>query len=372
MLGIDVSKWNGWPYNAVTASAFEVAKFVIVKATEGTGYVNEYCDKQYQHAKRNGKLLGVYHYANGGSPTAEADYFYRNIKGYIGEAIPVLDWESGGNRSWGSTDWARSFAVKFHELSGVWPMIYVQASALGQVNKCADKCALWVAGYPVNAASWTVPSYPYGTGAWKNYSIWQFSSGGGIDRNIAKLTAAQWKAIALGDNKSIVETAPKRPTYTVKDLPRENTYQALRDMPVRRGHAKSANKAGVIKKGEKVKFLYLHRNSTGIWYGKIADARWVAVKDSWTGEEYFRKGAVVKSWKPLKKPRRKTLEKCMVYDKPSTKTQPIGSIKKGAVVEFDYAKRNFYGNIWGRIVGGAHDGKWLMMKSGKTGWKVTQ
>ena len=165
---------------------------------------------------------------------------------------------------------------------------------------------------------------------------------------------------------------PRRPVYTPKDVPRENTYMALRDMPVRRGHAKSANKAGEIKKGEKVKFLYLHRNSTGVWYGKIADARWVAVKDSWTGENYFRKGSVVKGWKPLKKPRRKTIEKCAVYDKPSTNTKPIGYIKKGAVVEFDYAKRNFYGNIWGRIVGGAHDGKWLMMKSGKTGWKVSQ
>lgn len=166
---------------------------------------------------------------------------------------------------------------------------------------------------------------------------------------------------------------PKRPVYAVKDVPRENTYMALRDMPVRRGHAKSANKAGEIKKGEKVKFLYLHRNATGIWYGKIADARWVAVKDSWTGEEYFRKGAIVKSWKPLKKPIRKTLEKTSVYDKPSTNTgKVVAYVGKGKSVEFDYAKRNFYGNIWGRIANGTHKGRWVMMKSGKTGWKVTQ
>lgn len=364
MLGIDVSVWNGWPYNPVTQSAFDVAKFVIVKATEGTGYVNQHCDKQYQHAKANGKLLGTYHYANGGSPAAEARYYYDNIKGYIGEAIPCLDWESGGNAAWGSTTWAYDFCEKFHQLSGVWPMIYVQASALNQVRKCSSKCALWVAGYPTNEASWTVPPFPYDVSGWA-ISVWQFSSGGGIDRNYSQLTAAQWKAIANGDKK--------RPTYAAKNLVRENTYQALQDMPVRRGHAKSANIVGQVKKGELVKFLYLHRNSTGIWYGKLDDARWVAVKDSWTGEAYFRKGAVVKSWKPLKKPIRKALEGLTVYDKPSTKNgKKLATIKRGSLVEFDYAKRNFYGNIWGRIAEGKNKGRWVIMKSGKSGWKVSQ
>ena len=40
---------------------------VICKATEGTGYVNPYCDEHYQSAKAAGKLLGVYHYAYGGN-----------------------------------------------------------------------------------------------------------------------------------------------------------------------------------------------------------------------------------------------------------------------------------------------------------------
>lgn len=166
---------------------------------------------------------------------------------------------------------------------------------------------------------------------------------------------------------------PKRPTYAVKNVAKENTYQALQDMPIRRGHAKSANIVGQVKKGELVKFLYLHRNSTGIWYGKLDDARWVAVKDSWTGEAYFRKGAVVKSWKPLKKPIRKALEGLTVYDKPSTKNgKKLATIKRGSLVEFDYAKRNFYGNIWGRIADGKHKGRWVIMKSDKTGWKVSQ
>ena len=36
--------------------------FVVIKATGGTGYVNNKCDTNYQQAKNAGKLKGVYHY----------------------------------------------------------------------------------------------------------------------------------------------------------------------------------------------------------------------------------------------------------------------------------------------------------------------
>lgn len=166
---------------------------------------------------------------------------------------------------------------------------------------------------------------------------------------------------------------PKRPKYKPKDIARENTYQALYDMNIRKSHGTNQQKVGTLKKGAKVKFIYLHRNSTGLWWGKIADNQWVCIKDSFTGKAYFKKGAIVKSWKPLKKPVRKALEKVPVYDKPSTETgKVVANIRKGKAIEFDYAKRNFYGNIWGRIANGDQKGRWVMMKSGKSGWKVSQ
>ena len=51
---------------------------VIVKATQGTTYINPKCNPQYQLAKLKGRLLGVYHYAGGGDPIAEADFFLKN------------------------------------------------------------------------------------------------------------------------------------------------------------------------------------------------------------------------------------------------------------------------------------------------------
>ena len=99
--------------------------FVICKATEGTGYVNPVCDKHYQQAKSSGKLLGVYHFARpdtGNSPEAEADYFLRNITGYIGEAILALDLECDGWQKY--SEWSKKWLDRVYEKTGVRPLFY--------------------------------------------------------------------------------------------------------------------------------------------------------------------------------------------------------------------------------------------------------
>lgn len=209
MRGIDVSSWNGWPYNAVTEKAYRESDFCIPKATEGTGYVNPYCDKAVQRAIKDGKLWGFYHYANGGSAIAEADFFIKNTRNYFKQGIPVLDWESGGNMAWGSTSWAKQWCDRVYAKTGVYPMIYVQASAINQVANIANKSALWVAGYPTNANSWNAPRFPYSIKPWTAYTLWQFTSGGGIDRNIANINKAGWLAIAGAANAK-----PSTPTAT--------------------------------------------------------------------------------------------------------------------------------------------------------------
>ena len=94
MKGIDISSWQA----GLDAGKIP-ADFVIVKATEGTNYVNPNCDEHYQQAAAAGKKLGVYHFARNGSndAIAEADFFVDNIQGYIKHAMLILDWEDGGN-----------------------------------------------------------------------------------------------------------------------------------------------------------------------------------------------------------------------------------------------------------------------------------
>ena len=219
LTGIDISKWQGADFNVDAA-----ADFVICKATEGTGYVDPLCDKFYQQAKAKGKLLGVYHFARpdlGTTGEAEAEYFVKNIKGYIGEAILVLDYECAPY----SDDWAYAFAKRVHDLTGVWPMLYASASKINGVNwsKTAKNCGLWIAGYPnaYNVPNPPTPKpsdMPYGIGAWPFWAIWQYtSSAGALDRDIANMDATAWRKYAAvnGEAKPTPQPEPK-PTPTKK------------------------------------------------------------------------------------------------------------------------------------------------------------
>ena len=150
---------------------------VIIKATQGTGYINPICDSLYQAAKSAGKLLGVYHYASGGNATAEADFFLDNIQGYIGEAMLVLDWESGENAQWGNPNWCKEFCDRVHARTGINPVVYVQNSAVDQVANLTDN-GLWIAQYADNNPIGWVDS-PWNT-ITVNHIMHQYTSTGRI------------------------------------------------------------------------------------------------------------------------------------------------------------------------------------------------
>lgn len=151
---------------------------VIVKATQGTGYINPICDSLYQAAKSAGKLLGVYHYASGGNATAEADFFLDNIQGYIGEAMLVLDWESGENAQWGNPNWCKEFCDRVSARTGINPVVYVQNSAVDQVANLTNN-GLWIAQYADNNPMGWVDS-PWNT-ITVNHIMHQYTSTGRIN-----------------------------------------------------------------------------------------------------------------------------------------------------------------------------------------------
>lgn len=205
--GIDVSShdnFNGAQFKANTESCYRDSDFVIVKATQGVTYVHRQCDAIINRCKADGKLWGFYHYSAGNDPIAEAEFFYNQCRGYFGNGIPCLDWESISNKSWGNSNWCRKFVDKIHALSGVWCLIYVQASGRSQVANCANDCGLWIAGYPDNRNSWEIPRFRYKCSPWETYTIWQYSSSAEqTDRNVSPLTRDQWAAIAKGEKVAI-------------------------------------------------------------------------------------------------------------------------------------------------------------------------
>lgn len=216
---VDVSSWQ-------SLSSYNINDFdgLIAKATEGTGYVDKMCDKHYQNAKKAGKLRGVYHFArpdlNRGTDGArrEAQFFVKNIQGYIKDAILALDYEVSPY----SDDWAFAFMDEVHKQTGVYPMLYASASKINGFNwsKTASVSGLWIAGYP---AKYDVPypptptpkDMPYKIGAWKFWCIWQYSSSNGrLDVNITDINAEQWGKYA---NPGGSPAPAPTPTPTPKD-----------------------------------------------------------------------------------------------------------------------------------------------------------
>ena len=200
MQGIDVSSWQ--PSNITRLVDADLA---VVKVTQATGYVNPSWRAQAQGAVDTGKALGLYHYAGGYNATAEADWFLAQIGDYVGRAVLVLDWESNQNSAWGNGGWVLQFVQRIHDRTRVWPLVYVQASAIGQIpQQVWDKCGLWAAQY-ANMLPTGYQSNPWNYGAYGEAMRQYTSTGrlpgysGNLDLNVFRGERWQWDAYAQGD-----------------------------------------------------------------------------------------------------------------------------------------------------------------------------
>lgn len=217
MRGVDVSNWQC----DIDTYALD-ADFVVAGATWGTGGFNNLCltngvnqaaNSQLGRAVDSGKSIGVYHYAMGNDARREADFYIDNVKGYVGRAVLVLDWESADNPRFGNGAWIDAWVRRVYERTRVWPVIYIQASALGQLSAYVrEHCGIWVAQY----ASMNVTGYQerpwlydaYGE-AMRQYTSNGHVSGyaGRLDLNYFRGERWQWDAYARGDGA--VVSAPE-------------------------------------------------------------------------------------------------------------------------------------------------------------------
>lgn len=198
MNGIDISAWQG-------DAGIDLAKvpydFCIVKATEGTDYKNRHFAAHCDAVLKKKKLLGAYHYANGGDYKAEADYFLAYCKKYIGKAVLVLDWEAKNNPLFGIKDleWCLQWCSYVQKKTGIKPLIYIQKSAMDAVKKSGY--GLWIAQYPDDVET-GYQEHPWNEGKY-NCLIRQYTSvgklsgyNGNLDLNKAYISAASWRKLA--------------------------------------------------------------------------------------------------------------------------------------------------------------------------------
>ena len=171
------------------------ADFVFIKATQGTWYKNQLPSKGYDYAAwgnktlASGRLLGFYHYAEGGDPIKEAEYFYNAVKAYKGRAAVALDWEGQDNKLFDTgfdVQWCKRFLDRIAELMEAKPLIYMSKSTTRMYDwsSVATSYPLWVAQYASSNTTgyqsnpWT-DSYSFG--AWAKPLIFQYSATGRVN-----------------------------------------------------------------------------------------------------------------------------------------------------------------------------------------------
>lgn len=210
--GIDVSHWQGAiDWNAVKSSG---RAFAFMKATEGTGYVDDTFKKNWAASKAAGLIRGAYHFhRTNADPVAQAEHFVSTVGQLEAGDFPLmLDVEDANNPPSASAVTANVKACLEHiqKLTGRVPIIYTgnwywsgyMANAAG-----FDKYPLWIAAYP---SSWPNASYcPTVPGSWSKWVFWQYSSGGNgvpavpgvgqsCDRNLFDGTLADLMAFVGG------------------------------------------------------------------------------------------------------------------------------------------------------------------------------
>lgn len=178
VLGIDISNYQGASYSVAGLG------FVVVKATEGTGYVNPKHDAQVAYGRAHSLVIGHYHYGHHGNSAAQADYFLAHAGARPGDFL-AYDWEDGATTQADRDAFIARIRAKAPSLRIV---VYCNKDFWlhrDSENGAAD--GLWIAD----------PSSPEGHPGVKHaWLMHQYSEAGGVDHDIAnfadKAAMAAW------------------------------------------------------------------------------------------------------------------------------------------------------------------------------------
>lgn len=188
---------------------------VVIKATEGQGWVSPTFVAQTQAARTLGKKVGFYHFVStGNTPASEAANFLKHIVEPIeADDAVVLDWEQSWNNdvpSWCAEWWDRVANVLQRA-----PFMYLNlstASRNGWGWALPNRAKLWLAQYPTadTINGWDITDadkaqYNHGRDAlthgdaplW-DIVMWQYTNKGrltGYDGNLDLSTGSIWEDI---------------------------------------------------------------------------------------------------------------------------------------------------------------------------------
>lgn len=206
--GIDVAS-----YQAATYSTTGLG-FVVVKATEGAGYVNPRHAQQVATGRQHNLLVGHYHFVRPGSMTEQAAFFLSVAAPHPGDFL-VLDWEDAGVSGADKDAW-----IKYVQAKRPHNRVELYCNLDFWRNRDHTSFAgdgLWIAdpgapaGHPRIDHAWTMH---------------QYSDAGGLDRDVANFASTD--AMRTWAAKG---TAPK-PAPHYEPFPGKHWFATGRRSPI--------------------------------------------------------------------------------------------------------------------------------------------
>lgn len=183
--GIDVSKHQG-TINWEELKRNAKIKFVYIKATEGSNYVDPRYKENIKNARKHGFKVGSYHYFTDlSSARMQFQNFIQNANRDEQDLIPVIDVEK--RSKWTPQqlrDSVKVFADLIEDYYGCKPLIYTFETFFNKnLGKAFEKYPIFIAKYPkgqeqpnINGVKWV---------------LWQFSECGrfkGVKDNLVDMS----------------------------------------------------------------------------------------------------------------------------------------------------------------------------------------
>lgn len=197
----DISQWQG-NYNM----AADPNPIIMIKMSGGDAglYFDSKASVNYINAKNAGKAIGMYHFAGGKNASTEADFFVKACSPLEENDVMCLDWEVSHPDPVG---WCTTFVNRVHELTGVWPLLYINLSTLRahDWSPVLNNCGLWVAAWGVD------PNNNLPTG--RVYVAHQYQ-GSPLDTSAFFGTVDQFKKYGYHKPQPTVPTVPTPPVVT--------------------------------------------------------------------------------------------------------------------------------------------------------------
>ena len=165
-LVVDISHYEMVSQNFAETAAAGIAA-VILKATQGTGFVDPTFLARAAEAKAAGLLVGAFHFLDSSSPAAQVAHFLTVAVSEAAVNWLALDWEAYPS-SQATVLQAATAAASVQAATGVWPVIYMGRYMLSAPNATLSKCPLWLPEYGSN------PICPPGFSQW---TLWQHTDG---------------------------------------------------------------------------------------------------------------------------------------------------------------------------------------------------